>query len=362
LEPKRTALYEVHRKLSAKIVEFAGYLMPVQYQGIIEEHKRVRKSVGIFDVSHMGEFIIKGENATEYLQKMTLNDVTKLANFRAQYTGMCYEHGGIVDDLILYRFPDHYMVIVNASNREKDFQWMQEHMIPGVELTDISDEFALLAVQGRNAQATLQKLTDLNLSEIKYYWFREVVLAGVPTVVSRTGYTGEDGFEVGFNAGESEKVWNAILEAGTEFEIEPIGLGARDTLRLEMKYCLYGNDIDETTNPLEAGLGWITKLDKGEFIGREAIAKVKEKGVSRKLVGFELKERAFPRPGYKILKDGKEVGYVTSGTFSPSLEKGIGIGYINKPYYEVGTSITLSIRGKEIPAEVVKTPFYQRPY
>jgi len=362
LEPQKTALYEKHKKLGAKIVEFAGYLMPVQYKGIIEEHKRVRTSVGIFDVSHMGEVVIKGKNATEYLQKMTLNDVTKLVDFKAQYTGMCYDDGRMVDDLIVYRFSNHYMVIINASNKHKDFQWMKEHMIPEVELKDISDKFSLFAIQGRYAQVTLQKLTDLNLSEIKFYWFREGMLAGVKAVISRTGYTGEDGFEVGFDAKQSDKVWNAILEAGNEFDIEPIGLGARDTLRLEMKYCLYGNDIDETTNPLEAGLGWITKIDKGEFIGREAILKVKEKGVSRKLVGFELKERAIPRHGYKILKDGEEVGYVTSGTFSPCLEKGIGIGYINIPYHEIGTPIMIPIRGKEIPAEVVKTPFYQRPY
>ncbi|MFQ5824631.1 MAG: glycine cleavage system aminomethyltransferase GcvT [bacterium] len=362
MEPKKTALYEAHKELGAKIVEFGGYLMPVQYKGIIEEHKRVRNSVGIFDVSHMGEFIIKGDNAQEYLQQMTLNDVTKLVENRAQYSGMCYDNGGMVDDLIVYRFPEHYMLIVNAANRVKDFQWLKEHLISGVELTDISDEFSLFAVQGRNAEATLQKLTDLNLSEIKYYWFREGKIAGVHAVISRTGYTGEDGFEVGFDASQSIKVWGAILEAGKKFEIDPIGLGARDTLRLEMKYCLYGNDIDETTNPIEAGLGWITKIEKGDFIGRDAIIKAKEGGVSKKLVGFELKERAFPRHGYKIMKDGKEIGHVTSGTFSPSLDKGIGIGYINVPFNEVGTPVTITIRGREIPAQVVKTPFYQRPY
>lgn len=362
MEPKKTALYEVHQKLGAKIVEFGGYLMPVQYKGIIEEHKRVRNSVGIFDVSHMGEFLIKGEKAQEYLQKMTLNDVTKLVDNRAQYSGMCYENGGMVDDLVIERFHDHYMVIVNASNREKDFRWMKQHVIPEVELTDISDDFSLFAVQGRNAETTLQKLTDLNLSEIKYYWFREGKIAGVDAVISRTGYTGEDGFEVGIDARQSIDVWEAILEAGQEFEIAPIGLGARDTLRLEMKYCLYGNDIDETTNPIEAGLGWITKLDKGDFIGRDAIIRAMEQGITRRLVGFELKDRAFPRHGYKIMKDGKEIGHVTSGTFSPSLDKGIGIGYINKPFNQVDTLITISIRGRDVPAQVVKTPFYQRPY
>lgn len=344
------------------MVEFAGYFMPVQYRGIVDEHRKVRNSVGLFDVSHMGEFIIKGENAEDYLQRMTLNDVTKLVDHKAQYTGMCYENGGMVDDLILYRFPDHYLVIVNASNLQKDFEWMKKNLPDGVELTDISDHYALLAVQGRYAEATLQKLTDLDLSSIKFYWFRQGQLDGVDAVFSRTGYTGEDGFEVGIDAKHSVKIWHAILEAGKEFDIEPIGLGARDTLRLEMKYCLYGNDIDETTDPIEAGLGWITKTDKGDFIGRKAILKAKQGGISRKLVGFELKERAVPRQGYKILKDGEEAGHVTSGTFSPSLMKGIGIGYVNLPFNEIGTSITISIRGKEVAAEVVKTPFYHRPY
>lgn len=361
MQPKKTALYEVHRNLGAKMVEFAGYLMPVQYKGVIEEHKRVRSTVGIFDVSHMGEFFIKGDRAEEYLQKMTLNDVSKLVEHRAQYTGMCYENGGMVDDLIVYRFSEHYMMIVNAANREKDFNWLREHVTSGVELTDNSDDISLFAVQGRNAEATLQKLTDINLSEIKFYWFREGQFAGVDAFVARTGYTGEDGFEVGVKMQHSVEVWNAILEAGKEFDIEPIGLAARDTLRLEMKYCLYGNDIDETTNPIEAGLGWITKVDKGEFIGRDAILRVKEQGPSRKLVGFELQQRAVPRHGYKILKDGEEVGEVTSGTFSPSLEKGIGLGYIKVPFNEIGTPISISIRGKEVDAQVVKTPFYERP-
>jgi aminomethyltransferase len=362
VEPKKTTLYDLHKNAGAKLVEFAGYWMPVQYRGIIEEHKKVRSSVGMFDVSHMGEFIIKGSRAAEFLQKMTLNDVTKLEDHRAQYTGMCFEHGGMVDDLILYRFPNYYMVIVNASNIVKDVNWLEDHLTPGVQLTNISDEYALLAVQGRHAERTLQKLTKLDLSSIKYYWFGITQLAGVEVVFSRTGYTGEDGFEVGLDAKHAPKIWNEIMEAGQEFAIEPIGLGARDTLRLEMKFCLYGNDIDEATNPLEAGLGWITKLEKGDFIGRDALIKAKEEGIARKLVGFELKERAVPRHGYKILKDDSEIGYVTSGTFSPSLEKGIGMGYVNVPLHEVGTAITTDIRGKQVAAEVVKTPFYQRPY
>jgi len=362
LEPKKTALYETHKNAGAKIVEFGGYWMPVQYRGIIEEHKKVRSSVGIFDVSHMGEFVVKGPGAEEYQQRLTTNDVSKLVPNRAQYSALCYDHGGIVDDLIVYRFEDHYMVIVNASNLQKDWDWMHQHLLPGAELRNISDDYALFAVQGRNAEATLQKLADFDLSSIKYYWFQKGKLAGIDAVFSRTGYTGEDGFEVGFDAKHSVKVWNDILEAGKEFDIEPIGLGARDTLRMEMKFCLYGNDIDQTTNPIEAGLGWITKLDKSDFIGRESIVKAKEAGLKRKLVGFELKDRAFPRHGYKIVKDGNEIGYVTSGTFSPSLEKGIGIGYINQPFTDVGTAITIDVRGKQVAAEVVKTPFYQRPY
>ena len=362
MEPKKTALYDVHIQLGAKMVEFAGYWMPVQYKGVINEHKRVRSTVGIFDVSHMGEFFIQGEKAAEYLQKMTINDVTKMEKYRAQYTGMCNENGGMIDDMIVYCFGDYFMAIVNASNHEKDFKWMNEHLIPGAEIIDKSDEYSLFAVQGRKAEATLQKLTDLDLSVVKYYWFRETNLAGVDVIVLRTGYTGEEGFEVAVHVDYSEKVWNGILEAGKKFDIEPIGLGARDTLRMEMKFCLYGNDIDETTNPIEAGLGWATKVDKGDFLGREAIMQIKEKGAARKLVGFEMKQRAVPRQGYKILKDGDEIGYVTSGTFSPSLEKGIGIGYVNVPFNEVGTSVSIEIRGKGVEAELVKTPFYQRPY
>ncbi|MFQ5771422.1 MAG: glycine cleavage system aminomethyltransferase GcvT [bacterium] len=362
MQPKKTALYETHQKLGAKIVEFGGYLMPVQYKGIMEEHNQVRNSVGIFDVSHMGEFTIKGNQAQNYLQKMTLNDVTKLVEHRAQYTGMSYDDGGMVDDLIVYCFSDHYLAVVNASNRVKDFNWMKEHLISGVHLEDKSDEISLFAVQGRNAEATLQKLTNADLSEINFYWFRKGQIAGVDAVIARTGYTGEDGFEIAIDVKHSVAIWNAILDAGQEFNIAPIGLAARDTLRLEMKYCLYGNDIDETTNPIEAGLGWITKIDKGEFVGRKAIMQVKANGISRKLVGFVLKERAVPRHGYKIVKNGQEVGRVTSGTFSPSLQKGIGMGFVNLPFNEIGTEITISIRGKEVAAEVVKTPFYQRPY
>jgi len=362
LEAKKTALYDIHVGLGAKMVEFAGYLMPVQYKGIREEHFKVRESVGIFDVSHMGEFFIRGDGAGAFLQKMTLNDVSKLEEHRAQYTAMCFEAGGLIDDLILYCQGGHYMMIVNASNRRKDYDWLRSHLDPEVQLEDRSDEISLFAIQGRNAQATLQKIVDVDLAEIKFYWFRNGTISGVNAFIARTGYTGEDGFEVGVDAEKSPDVWNAILDAGAEFDIEPIGLAARDTLRLEMKYCLYGNDIDETTNPIEAGLGWITKIDKGEFVARDVIIQTKEQGPTRKLVGFEMKQKAVPRHGYKLQKDGRDVGYVTSGTFSPSLGKGIGMAYIDVPHHTPGTEVGVLIRDNSVPAEIVKTPFYQRPY
>ncbi|MBN1350862.1 glycine cleavage system aminomethyltransferase GcvT [candidate division KSB1 bacterium] len=359
MSAKKTALYEIHKKLNARIVEFAGYLMPIQYKGIMDEHRRVRQTVGIFDVSHMGEFIISGEKSLDFLQLVTINDVARLDVFQVQYSAMCYENGGIVDDLLVYRFPDHYMTVVNASNLEKDFRWMQSHLIPGVELKNASDDFTLLAVQGPDSVATLQKLTPVDLSAIEYYWMKQEKLADVEAIISRTGYTGEPGFEIGFAPEYSEKVWNAIMDAGQEFQIEPVGLGARDTLRLEMKYCLYGNDIDQTTHPLEAGLGWITRLKKGQFIGRDAILNAKEKGLTRKLVGIELEGKAIPRHGYEIYKDEQQVGVITSGTFSPMLEKGIAIGYLAVEYTEPGTDIDIMIRNRKVPATVVKTPFYK---
>ncbi|MDZ7344681.1 MAG: glycine cleavage system aminomethyltransferase GcvT [candidate division KSB1 bacterium] len=359
---KKTGLYDIHVALGAKMVEFAGYWMPVQYRGIIEEHRKVRAAVGVFDVSHMGEFEFRGQAAGEFLQRMTINNISKLQPFQAQYSAMCYPDGGIVDDFIVYRWPDRYMMVVNASNIEKDFAWLAQQATPEVGLANVSDEFSLLAVQGRYAQATLQKLTNVDLSTIKFYWFATGEIAGIPAFLSRTGYTGEDGFEVGFSAPHSEKVWKAIFEAGNEFGIEPIGLGARDTLRLEMKYCLYGNDIDHTTNPLEAGLGWITKLDKGDFIGREAIAKMNANGIPRKLVGFELEGKNIARHGYAILKDGAPIGHVTSGTFSPSLEKSIGLGYVTSVHAAIGTELAIDIRGRQVNGRIVKTPFYQRPY
>ncbi|MHB2148056.1 glycine cleavage system aminomethyltransferase GcvT [Calditrichota bacterium LG25] len=357
MELKKTALHDIHVKLGARMVEFAGFHMPIQYHSIREEHIRVRKTVGVFDVSHMGEIIISGPKALEMVQKITINDAAKLEIGQVQYSAMCYPDGGIVDDLLVYRFADHYMLVVNASNRDKDFQWILKNKIEGCEVIDQSDAFTQLAVQGKKAEETLQKLTEVNLAAIKFYWFVEGKLADVPMIISRTGYTGEPGFELYFANQYAEKVWNAVMEAGKEFDIEPIGLGARDSLRLEKKMCLYGNDIDETTNPIEAGLGWITKLDKGDFIGREALLKIKEEGPKRKLVAMVLEGQGFPRHGYKIFKDGNEIGHVTSGTVSPILNKGIAMGYVAKEFARVGTELEIEIRAKKVPAIIIKPPF-----
>jgi len=360
VETRKTALYDVHQQAGAKLVEFAGYYMPIQYRGIIEEHRRVRTTVGLFDVSHMGEFIVKGSGAEAFLQKITINDVSKVAVHQVQYSAMCYPEGGIVDDLLIYRFPDYYLMVVNAANLDKDWEWANRHLIGGVTLTNESDRYSLIALQGPMAQETLQKLTSLDLNKLDYYWLDEAEAAGVPMMISRTGYTGEHGYELMFPNDAAVKVWNAVMAAGAEFGIEPIGLGARDTLRLEMKYCLYGNDIDQTTNPLEAGLGWVTKLNKGEFIGREALLAAKAAGLKRKLIGFDMPGRAFPRHGYAIFSGGERVGVVTSGTFSPSLEKGIGTGYIPVELAATGTPLEIEIRNSRMPATVCETPFYKK--
>jgi aminomethyltransferase len=360
METKITALFDVHQKLGAKMVPFAGYYMPIQYRGIMEEHRRVRATVGLFDVSHMGEFVFKGRGALDFLQQLTTNDVAKLDVNQAQYTVMCTEDGGIIDDLIVYRLADHYLMVVNAANIEKDWQWIHKYQPDEVELTNVTDETTLLALQGPKAEATLQKIVNVDLSDIQFYHLIPGKLDETPVIISRTGYTGEPGFELFFDKHQSEDIWNLIMSAGQEFDIEPIGLGARDTLRLEMKYCLYGNDIDETTTPLEAGLGWITKLDKGDFIGREALLKVKEQGIRRKLVGFQVEGKAFPRNGYDIYADHQKIGRVTSGTVSPILNRGIGMGYVQKPYTKIGTPIRIEIRQNHIPGLVVGTPFYKK--
>jgi aminomethyltransferase len=356
-----TALTSVHIALGAKMVPFAGYNMPVQYEGINVEHETVRKSVGVFDVSHMGEFILKGENALDLIQRVCSNDASKLVDGKVQYSCLPNEDGGIVDDLLVYRIDEKsYMLVVNASNIDKDWNWIQKYNTKNVEMHNISDKTSLLAVQGPNATAALQKLTDINLSEMEYYSFKKGVFAGVENVlISATGYTGAGGFEVYFENENAEKIWNAIFEAGAEFGMKPIGLGARDTLRLEMGFCLYGNDINDQTSPIEAGLGWITKFSK-EFTNSKNLLAQKESGVSRKLVGFEMLERGIPRHDYKIVNDqGEEIGIVTSGTQSPSLQKPIGMGYVKTEFSKENTEIFISIRDQKVKAKVVKYPFYK---
>jgi len=358
---KRTPFYEFHKNAGAKIVPFAGYEMPVLYAGIMEEHKAVRNTVGVFDVSHMGEFYAKGPNALSFLQSITINDVSKLTPGKAQYSAMCFDDGGIVDDLLIYMLAEQsYMIVVNASNIEKDWEWMKKHCPSGVMFENKSDDTALLAIQGPKSLETMQKLTTANLSAIPYYHFVQGAVAGIEMIISRTGYTGELGFEIYFSNAHAEKIWNAIFDAGKEFGIVPIGLGARDTLRLEMGYCLYGNDIDQTTNPIEANLGWITKLNKGEFVAKSILEKTKADGPKRKLVGMMLNEKAVPRHGYALLVNGKNIGVVTSGTFSPSLEKGIAMGYVDNPHTEVGSKIAIDVRGKMIDATVVALPFLKK--
>ena len=357
--PKKTPFYDQHLKHNAKIVEFAGYLMPIQYRGIVEEHRKVRSSVGIFDLSHMGEFIVTGKDAEAFLQKVTVNDVSPLSLWQVQYSCMCYPEGGIVDDLLIYKLPNYWMLVVNASNIDKDFTWLQQHLLGDVKLENISDQTALLAIQGPAAEKIVRQMTDYDLSQIKFYWAAEGIFSGRKILFSRTGYTGEDGFELYSQPELAEKLWYLALEAGREFGIEPIGLGARDSLRLEMKYMLYGNDIDQTTHPLEAGLGWIVKLDKGDFIGREAILSARTRGLQRKLVAFEMLDKAFPRQHYPIAKNKTKIGEVTSGVFSPSLEKGIGLGYVSIESSEIGSQFDIQIRDKSFPAQVVKAPFWK---
>jgi aminomethyltransferase len=358
---KKTTFYNVHVKEGAKIVEFAGYYMPVQYSSIIAEHKAVRNSVGVFDVSHMGEVFVKGDKALDFVQLITVNDASKLVPGRVQYSAMCYPEGGIVDDLLVYRLGEkEFMLVINASNIEKDFEWMQKNNV-GAELNNRSDEYSLLAVQGPNSKRVIQKLTSDPL-DMEYYHFINARINGIDMLVSRTGYTGELGYELYFTGDEktAEALWKAVMDAGKEFNIAPAGLGCRDTLRLEMGFCLYGNDIDQTTNPLEAGLGWITKLKKDKFIGKEALLRVKEAGLKRKLVPVTTDEKAFPRHGYDFTAGGKKIGTVTSGTVSPVLDKPIALGYVETQFSDEGSKLNFSIRGKEIPAEVVKLPFIKK--
>ncbi len=358
-ELKNVALVEKHISLGAKMVPFAGYLMPVTYSGLNDEHATVRNAMGVFDVSHMGEFILKGDNALDLIQRVTSNDASVLTDGKIQYSCLPNDKGGIVDDLLVYRINEkEYMLVVNASNIDKDWNWIKQFNTKNVDMTNLSERTSLLAVQGPKAILALQKLTDVNLSDIPYYAFKIGKFNGVENVViSNTGYTGAGGFEIYFENEVATKMWDAIFEAGAEFGIKPIGLGARDTLRLEMAFCLYGNDIDDTTSPIEAGLGWITKFTK-DFTNKAALAEQKAKGVAKKLVGFEMVDRGIPRHDYPIADAaGTIIGKVTSGTQSPTLNKAIGMGYVPTALSKVDSEIFIIIRDKAIKAKVVKTPF-----
>ena len=357
---KRTPLYQRHVAVGGKIVPFAGFEMPVQYQtGIIAEHTAVRQTAGLFDVSHMGEFIVRGPQALDLVQYVTVNDASKIEVGQAQYSAMCLESGGIIDDLLIYRFADRFMLVVNAANRAKDLEWIRQHADTfDVELEDASEVTALIALQGPAAREILQPLTKPDVNSIEYYRFSEGEVANVPAVISGTGYTGEDGFELYTAAEDAPKVWDALLRAGSSHGLIPAGLGARDSLRLEMGYSLYGNDLDENHTTFESGLGWITKLDKDNFVGRDALIAQKENGVARRLVGMKLEGRAFPRPGYPIVSNGEAVGQITSGTMSPSLGVGIALGYVPSEMARIDTVLQIDVRGRLADGRVQRPPFY----
>ena len=360
---RKTPLNAVHRELSAKMVAFGGWDMPVEYSGLISEHMAVRQAAGLFDVSHMGEFEVKGPGALAFLQRVTSNDVAKLAVGQAQYSALPLPSGAPADDVILYRRGDaHYLMVVNASNVEKDLAWLQGQRPEGCELVDRSDAYALIALQGPKAQAILQTLTPIDLPSVKYYHFADGAVAGVPVTVARTGYTGEDGFEIFVPPDHAADVWKAVTAAGAPQGLQPAGLGARDTLRLEAKMCLYGNDMDETTTLVEAGLGWIVSLDdaKGDFPGKALLAEQKKAGAPRKRVGFEVTGRGIARHGYAAFVNGEAAGHVTSGTYAPYLQKNIGLCYLPAGKAAVGSEFEVDVRGRRVPARIVPTPFYKR--
>jgi aminomethyltransferase len=361
---KKTPLYEKHIQLKGKMIDFGGWSLPVEYTGIIPEHEAVRTKAGIFDVSHMGEITVKGEDSEKYLQMLLTNDISLLNNNQIAYTTMCYPHGGVVDDLLVYKYSNtDYLLVVNASNTEKDYQWMKENIFGNTEILNVSENYAQLALQGPLAEAILQKLTRKNLNEIEFYYFSDNVKIGnIEALVSRTGYTGEDGFELYFAYDKAEEMWDMILEAGKDEGLIPAGLGSRDTLRFEASLPLYGHELDENITPLEAGLGFFVKLNKENFIGKEALAKQKSEGLQRKIVGFEMIDRGIPRNNYEVYAEGKKIGYVTTGSFSPTLKKNIGLALINSAYSKEGTEIEILIRNKNSKAKVIKKPFYSKKY
>ena len=358
MQEKNTPLLDRHIELGGNMVTFGGYLLPTYYSGINLEHLAVRSKAGLFDVSHMGEFIISGSDAESFLQKVTVNDVASLSIGQAQYSAMCYANGGIIDDILVYKKKNEFMLVVNAANNGKDIDWLNSHAKGDIRIENMSDNIGLIAIQGPRSRNILQTLTDSNLTNIQFYHFVEGRLNGKKAIISRTGYTGELGFEIYANSDEIGEIWDAIMKAGQDKGLEPAGLGCRDTLRMEMKFSLYGNDIDDTTNPIEAGLGWITRLGKTDFMGKKALLEAKA-NIARRLVCLEMTERAIPRQGCPILMNDESVGIITSGTMSPSLETGIGIGYVNRPFDKSGTELLVDIRGRMKSAVVVKPPFYK---
>jgi aminomethyltransferase len=358
---KKTPLCSVHEKLGARMIDFSGWYMPVQYSSIIEEHNAVRENSGLFDLYHMGEFWLTGKDALKNVQKIVTQDIEAISDRQIAYTPMCRPDGTIIDDLLVYRWNEYkFLLVVNAANIDKDFAWIKSQLEGEVELTNDSDDTGLIAIQGPNAEAILQKLTRQRLKSIKFYWFTTGKAAGVECIISRTGYTGEEGFELYYPAEKSEELWNALMEAGKELGIKPIGLGARDTLRLEARLMLYGNDINDETTPIEANLNWTVKFAKGAFNGSDVMKEQKENGTKKTIVGFELGKGPAARHGYPIMKDGKAVGEVTSGTMSPTLKKNIGLGYVPPELSKIGTKLDIEIRGKNYPATVIETPFYSR--
>jgi len=361
---KRTPLFNNHLESKGKLIDFGGWELPVEYSGIRTEHDAVRNAAGLFDVSHMGEITVTGEAAEEYLQNIVTNDISVLSNYQICYTTMCYPDGGVVDDLLVYKYSNKkYLLVVNASNTEKDYEWLDTHSIENVTIKNVSDEYSQLAIQGPKAQEILQKLSDIDLNEIEFYHFADNVKIGeINALVSRTGYTGEDGFEIYLPSAEGPILWDLLLESGKDFGLIPAGLGARDTLRFEAALPLYGQEIDKDITPLEAGLGFCVKLSKEKFIGREALAKQKSEGLKRKLAGFEMTERGIPRSHYQVYADGKKIGYVTTGSLSPTLNKNIGLALLDIDYTKEGTEIEVEIRNKKVKAKIIKKPFYTKKY
>lgn len=361
---KRTPLFNKHLESKGKLIDFGGWELPVEYSGIRTEHDAVRNAAGLFDVSHMGEITVTGESAEEYLQNIVTNDISVLSNYQICYTTMCYPDGGVVDDLLVYKYSNkEYLLVVNASNTEKDYEWLDTHSIENVTIKNVSDEYSQLAIQGPKAQEILQKLSDMDLNEIEFYHFADnVKIREINALVSRTGYTGEDGFEIYLPSTDGPILWDLLLESGKDFGLIPAGLGARDTLRFEAALPLYGQEIDKDITPLEAGLGFCVKLSKEKFIGRESLAKQKSEGLKRKLVGFEMTERGIPRSHYQVYADGKKIGYVTTGSLSPTLNKNIGLALLDIDYTKEGTEIEVEIRNKRVKAKIIKKPFYTKKY